>query len=155
MRKNIPTLDYEIFSNVPKILLNRYANPVYDKIAYRRKRINELRLCGYTNQEISDKIKCSISTVEKDQNYIRDNIKRWFESEAIKDYCQSLNDAIVLYDVVIRELQLLYQYEEERRFEILLKIIEFQNSKTLLYEQTFSVRNYVSQTVNVGKQHDK
>ena len=40
--------------------------PSQDKIKFRRDRINRLRIRGYTNEEIANRIGCCLSTVEKD-----------------------------------------------------------------------------------------
>ena len=44
---------------------------VQDKVQYRQKRILELRSRGFTNVEISDKLRYSLSTVEKDIQKLR------------------------------------------------------------------------------------
>jgi len=40
--------------------------PSQDKIKFRRDRVNRLRVRGYSNEQISQRVGCSISTVEKD-----------------------------------------------------------------------------------------
>ena len=44
-----------------------------DKKNYRRKRLLELLSQGYTQREISKKIGCSLSTIEKDLKEIRES----------------------------------------------------------------------------------
>lgn len=45
---------------------------VKDKIIYRRKRVFLLAIRGLTQKEISKMINCSLSTIEKDFNAIRE-----------------------------------------------------------------------------------
>ena len=66
--------------------------PSKDKIKFRRDRVNRLRMRGYINEDISIKIGCSLSTVEKDLYDIRERSKQWYEKESIDDFCQSLHD---------------------------------------------------------------
>ena len=83
--------------------------PSKDKIKFRRDRINRLKLRGYLNEDIADKIGCSLSTVEKDLYDIRERSKKWYENESIDDFCESLQDSIILCDNAIEDLQILYQ----------------------------------------------
>ena len=46
--------------------------PTQDKIQYRRKKLLELRAEGFTNVEISHKLRYSLSTIEKDLQVLRD-----------------------------------------------------------------------------------
>lgn len=120
--------------------------PVQDKIRYRRERINKLCLRGYTNQHIAQKTGFNLSTIEKDLHTIRENSRKWYESESIIDYCQSIQDAIILYDCGIEELQLLYEEEKDKqnRISIWSKILEFSEKKIQLLEKTKSVKDYFS-----------
>ena len=45
--------------------------PAQDKVQYRRKRILELRSQGFTNVEISHKLRYCLSTIEKDIQKLR------------------------------------------------------------------------------------
>src|SRR5574337_1813504 len=81
---------------------------VQDKIQYRRKRVNQLRLLGCTEKKIAEKIGCSVPTIEKDLHIIRQNYRKWFEEEAKTDFYQSVSDAILTYDNAIEDLQILY-----------------------------------------------
>jgi hypothetical protein len=121
--------------------------PCQDKIKFRRDRINRLRIQGYSNEIISRKVGCSVSTVEKDLQDIRERSRQWYEEESITDFCQSLHDAIILYDNAIEDLQILYQeYDDiESKFVILAKISEFMERKTELYEKTKAVRKWLKQ----------
>ena len=47
--------------------------PVQDKVQYRRRKILELRSQGFTNVEISHKLKYCLSTIEKDVQTLREN----------------------------------------------------------------------------------
>lgn len=119
--------------------------PCQDKIKFRRDRVNRLRISGYTNSEISTKIGCSLSTIEKDLQDIRERSRKWYTEESIKDYCQSIQDFIIFYDITIEDLQILYQESTEirQKLEILDKIAEFQRMKVSLYSHTQSVQKFL------------
>ena len=119
--------------------------PSQDKIKFRRDRVNRLRISGYTNSEISAKIGCSLSTVEKDLQDIRDRSRKWYTDESIKDYCQSIQDFIIFYDNSIEDLQILYHETTviEEKITILSKISEFEEKKVELYSKTESVKNFL------------
>ena len=111
----------------------------------RRKMVNKLRLRGYTNEQIASKLNCSLSTIEKINHQIRENGKNWYENECIDDFCESLQDSIILFDNALEDLQILYEEcnDLESKLEVLAKISEFQEKKTLLYMQTKAVRRYL------------
>ena len=115
--------------------------PDQDKIKFRRDRVNRLRINGYTNTKIAEKIGCSLSTVEKDLQDIRERSKKWYADESIKDYFQSIQDFIILCDIVIEDLQILYHesVDIKEKMEILDKISEFEEKKIELYSKTKSV----------------
>ncbi|MBT5842968.1 MAG: hypothetical protein HOK63_00370 [Thaumarchaeota archaeon] len=46
---------------------------VKDKVQYRRKRVFKLAVLGLQQKEIADKIRCSLSTIEKDFRFLREN----------------------------------------------------------------------------------
>ena len=138
-------LDLEEIRNAPVISLTSSSTPTHDKVSCRRKRVNELRLRGYTNKEIAEKIGCNLSTIEKDLAAIRENSRKWFGEDAITEYCLSLNDSIVLYDNMIEDLQILYSEADTvtEKLNILSMIAEFEQKKILAYEKTIAVRNYL------------
>ena len=118
--------------------------PSKDKIKFRRDRVNRLRIRGYINEEISGKIGCSLSTVEKDLHDIRKRSKKWYEDESINDYCESLQDSIILCDNAIEDLQILYsEYNNlDSKIKILNTISDFEERKIKLYNKTKSVQKY-------------
>lgn len=119
--------------------------PSQDKIKFRRDRVNRLRIRGCSNQDIARKIGCSLSTVEKDLHDIRELSRKWYEKESIIDFCQSLQDSIILCDNTIEDLQILYQENNDikSKLEILTKMSEFEEKKLELYEKTKSVSHFV------------
>jgi len=119
--------------------------PSKDKIKFRRDRVNRLRLRGYSNVEISKKVGCSLSTVEKDLQDIRERSRKWYADESVKDYCQSIQDFIIFYDNAIEDLQILYQESIliEEKIMILEKIAEFEEKKIELYSKTKSVCDFL------------
>lgn len=119
--------------------------PSQDKIKFRRDRVNRLRIRGCLNEVIAIKIGCSLSTIEKDLCEIRERSKQWYENESIKDFCQSLQDSIILCDNAIEDLQILYTECEDvdSKLSILNTISDFEERKTNLYQKTKSVQNYL------------
>lgn len=152
MRHIIPELELEQIKNLDEITLSEPSDSIMDeKITYRRKRVNQLRLAGYTNQQIAQKIGCNLSTVEKDLHEIRENARHWFNNESINEYCQSVNDGIILCDVVIEELWLLYREEtnSEIKTRILSLISTNEDKKLQLYKETNIVKRFL------GENHDE
>lgn len=151
MKHIIPELELEEIQNLIDIPLSETHNSIMEeKVSYRRKRVNQLRLRGYTNQQISEKIGCNLSTVEKDLHAIRDNARKWFDEDSITEYCQSISDGIVLCDNVVEDLQILYQEDSsiETKLKILTAIAEYETKKTQLYEKTRSVQHFLKNTEN-------
>ena len=126
--------------------------PSQDKIKFSRDRVNRLRISGYTNMVISEKVGCSLSTVEKDLQIIRERSKKWYADESINDYCQSIQNFVIFYDLAVKDLQILYQetIEIKEKLEILNKITEFRNSKLQLFSHTQSVQRYVNDNSKSG-----
>ena len=119
--------------------------PNQDKIKFRRDRINRLQISGYINKEIAEKVGCSLSTVEKDLQIIRERSKKWYSEESIKDYCQSIQNFIIFYDNAIEDLQILFNESADvkEKKEILDKIVEFKERKLELYLKTKSVGDFL------------
>lgn len=146
MKHMIPELELEEIQNLTDVTLAETSNSIMqEKVAYRRKRVNQLRLRGYTNQQIAEKIGCNLSTVEKDLKSIRENARKWFDQDSITEYCQSISDGIILCDNVIEDLQILYQEDSDidTKLKILATISEYETKKTQLYEKTRAVQDYL------------
>lgn len=126
--------------------------PNKDKIKFRRDRINRLKKRGLKNEEISRKIGCSLSTVEKDLQDIRELSRKWYENESISDFCQSLQDSIILCDNAIEDLQILQsEYDDlDSKLKILSNISDFEEKKISLYSHTQGVQKYL-QSCNLTK----
>lgn len=152
LRSQYPVLNIEKIEELSNITLdNSKSTAAQDKIYYRRKRVNQLRLRGYTNKQIAGQIGCDLSTVEKDLHVTRELSRQWYEEDSITEYCQSLNDSIVLYDNTIEDLRILYQNEadSELKLRILAKITEFEGKKTQLYEKTRAVSKFIQAGVSL------
>jgi hypothetical protein len=146
MRKYQSEYVFDDISNLTPIQLDESELTIMqEKIAYRRKRVNQLRLSGYLNKEIAKKIGCKLSTIEKDNHVIRESSRQWFENDAITEYCESIHNEIILYDCGIEELRLICKQETsfENKIKIWSKIIEFESKKTILFEKTKAVRKYL------------
>ena len=122
--------------------------PDQDKIKFRRDRVNRLRISGYSNKQIAIEIGCSLSTVEKDLQIIRERSKKWYADESIKDYCQSIQDLVIFYDNAIEDLQILYHESSDAKEKILIldRISEYNQKKIGLYEKTKSVRDFLERS---------
>ena len=146
MKHLIPELELEQIHNLADITFSESSNSVIeDKIRHRRMRVNQLRIRGYTNQQIADKIGCNLSTIEKDLHAIRQNERQWYEKESITEYCQSIHDSIILYDNLIEDLQILYAdcNDLDSKLKILSKLSEFEDKKSELYSKTKSIQDYL------------
>jgi len=146
LRKKETFTTPQTFFDFPKYEASFTEHARQDKISFRRKRVNEIRLRGYTNEEIANKTGFSLSTIEKDLHEIRKLEIKWYQNESIKDFCQSLHDSIILCDNAIEDLQILYQEcaNVKSKLEIMTMISEFEERKINLYQKTKSVQNYLS-----------
>lgn len=145
MKCIIPELELEQVSNLPNITLSETNYSIMqEKITYRRKRVNQLRLRGFVNKQIAKKIGCNLSTVEKDLSVIRENTRQWFEEDAITEYCQSINDGIILCDNIIEELQIINsgEIQVDKKLQILSMISTYETKKMELFEKTRAVQRY-------------
>ena len=146
MRKYQSEYIFDDISNLTPIQLDESELTIMqEKIMYRRKRVNQLRLSGYLNKEIAKKIGCKLSTIEKDNHVIRESSRQWFENDTVTEYCESLHNGIILYDCGIEELRLICEQENnfENKIKLWSKIIEFESKKTILFEKTKAVRKYL------------
>jgi hypothetical protein len=146
MRKQKSEYCVDDISNLPQIKLSESELTIMqEKIMYRRKHVNQLRLLGYQNKEIAKEIRCELSTIEKDNHAIRESSRQWFENDAIIDYCESIHNGIMLYDCGIEELHLLYREEtnSEIKIRIWSTIVDFEVRKMNLLEKTNSVQRYL------------
>lgn len=146
MKKTETVQEVKTLSNLPDVRVKESPiSIVQDIIQYRRKRVNQLHLRGYTDKKIADEIDCSISTVEKDLKAIRENYRKWFEEEAKTDFCQSVSDAITVYENGIEDLQILYPeaVEINEKLQILNTISDFEIKKIDIYRKTPAVQNFL------------
>lgn len=146
MKKSHTLLEIEKIVSLPN---PDFKNPdvplVQLGIQSRRKEVNKLRLRGYSNKEIADKLDCSTSTVEKINHHIRETAKQWYQNESIADYCESLNDSIILCDSFIEDLQVLYvESNVDDKLKVLEKILQLQEKKYQLYSKTKAVQAYLT-----------
>lgn len=146
MKKQQSEYFIEDIQNLSQVNLNKSELTIMqEKIMYRRKRVNQLRLSGHTNKEIAKDIQCELSTIEKDNHAIRESSRQWYENDAVTEYCESLHNGIILYDCGIEELHLLYKEEidSEIKISIWSMIAEFEVKKMNLLEKTSSVQKYL------------
>lgn len=147
MKKNQTLASLETIINLQQPDYDRTLSdfPSKEEIKFRRNKVNQLRICGYTNEMIAKKIGCGISTIEKDLRDIRERSKLWYEEEIITEFCQSLHDSIILCDNAIEDLQILYSehHDLDSKCMILSKISEFEERKISLYQKTKSVQKYL------------
>lgn len=152
MRKRETVLEVEALANLPSLpVMDSTTSIVQDKIIVRRKHVHELYLQGYTNKQIAKKIRRDLSTVEKDLHAIRELSRQWYEKESIIDYCKSVNDGIILCNVVIEELWLLYREEtnSEMKTKILSLISSNEDKKLQLYKDTSIVKRFLGKNQEV------
>jgi hypothetical protein len=73
-------------------------------ISDRRKLVHTLDLQGYTNQEISDQVGVSVSSVEKDLCETRQNVREWFSQLGSEERYMAFVDAVLHIDSVQKQL---------------------------------------------------
>jgi len=145
LKKTYPVLEIQEIEHLPDITLKTSDESLaQDRIRFRRKRVNQLRLRGNTNEEIARITGYSLSTIEKDLHEINELSRNWFEEESIKEFCESIQDSIILCDNAKEELQILYtEYDDlDSKLKILTKITEFEEKKNQLYSETKAVKDY-------------
>ena len=71
----------------------------------RRKHAHSLDLQGFTNNEISEKLNVSESTVEKDLHEVRESVRNWFSELGSIDRYQAFVDASIHIEYAQRTLE--------------------------------------------------
>ena len=84
----------------------------------RQKIVYLLDLQGFSNKGISEKLKVSLSTVEKDLREIKEKAKDWFLSLTWHGMAKSLTDASVQIDEVQKELWRIYRNSDDENIRI-------------------------------------
>ncbi|MBI5698054.1 MAG: hypothetical protein HZC29_06160, partial [Thaumarchaeota archaeon] len=84
-----------------------------DQIDERRNRIYKLKLQGYTEQEIADELKISISTVEKDVHHMKYFCVKWSKDIISASTTKPLVDSYTQIEIVQKELWNLYRAEKQ------------------------------------------
>ena len=81
-------------------------------IEYRRKKVYQLKVQGYSNQQIADKIGVCLSTIEKDLKVIRKHLKNcfieeppWQEIRELKENVETDHKLIVKLNSKIDEME--------------------------------------------------
>jgi len=84
----------------------------------RQKIVYLLDLQGYSNKEISEKLKVSLSTVEKDLHEISDMATTWFLVLTKNGMAKSLADACIQIDEAQKELWRMYRDSDDKQIQI-------------------------------------
>ena len=90
---------------------NQEQNFTGEKLSHleRQKQVYLMHLQGYKNQEISNVLHVSISTVEKDLHEIREEAKSWFMEISKSGMAKSLIDSFLQIDEAQKELWKIYR----------------------------------------------
>lgn len=86
-----------------------------DEIDERRNKIYKLKLQGYTEQEIADELKISISTVERDIRHMKYFCIKWSKDIIAASMTKPLVDSYMQIEIVQKELWNLYRAEKQIR----------------------------------------
>ena len=109
----------------------------------RRKHAHSLDLQGFTNNEISEKLNVSESTVEKDLHEVRESIRNWFSELGSTDRYQAFVDASIHIEYAQKELWRILRDEQDslKKSKILSIIVENATKYTELYKSSESYLN--------------
>lgn len=121
--------------NIPEDVAQKYENRKILEQNLKVEKLNKLErqkqvyvfdLQGYQNQEIADKLKISLSTVEKDLHEIREKSKEWFKEVSESGLLKSLVDGVFQIDFAQKELWTLYRNETKNpeKIKVLNSIID-------------------------------
>ena len=99
---------------------------VQEKIIDRQQKVYQLHLQGYTNQEIADKLNVSLSTIEKDLHYIKNEWRDRLKLLIKTGYYELYLDTRTQTDMVLKELWQMYVKEDnvEIKSDLLSSIFE-------------------------------
>ena len=87
-------------------------------ISNRQKLVHSLDLQGFSNQEIADQINVSLSTVEKDLNEMRQNIRDWFSEIGSEDRYLAFVDAVIHIDMVQKQLWQMAREQKDQKEKV-------------------------------------
>ena len=115
-----------------------------EKVEYRRKRVYLLKNSGYSNKEIAEKIKVSLSTVEKDLNEIRHQVKDWFDHISKNESHNAIVSSILQLELVSSKLWNYFRQEKDPREarKILLQIVDTTCKRTKLFQFSKHLAEY-------------
>jgi len=102
-----------------------------EKIEDRRKKVYQLDLQGYSNNQIAKMLEVSLSTIEKDLHFMRFYCLKWSKEMIEFDYAKPKVDSSNQIEIVQKELWRLYRDEEDvlKRKKILDSIINAASKK--------------------------
>ena len=89
-------------------------------ISNRRKLVHSLDLQGFSNQEISEQMNVSLSTVEKDLNEMRQSIREWFSELGSEERYLAFIDAVIHIDIVQKQLWKMTREEKDQKEKVKL-----------------------------------
>ena len=91
---------------------------VQEKIEERRQKTYVLDLKGYQNEEIAEKLEVSLSTVEKDLQFVRNNLQERLMQLDGGGYSQAHLDAQEHMKMALRALWQLFDKEENSKVKV-------------------------------------
>jgi IS30 family transposase len=107
-------------------------------IEERQKTVHSLDIRGFSNQEIADQLKVSLSTVEKDLKECRKNIRDWFSQLGSEERYEALVDATINFDEVQKQLWKMTREEKDpkEKVKLLGKISDISLKKVGLFKNS-------------------
>lgn len=84
-------------------------------VSTRRKLVHSLDLQGFSNQEIAKQANVSLSTVEKDLNEMRQNIREWFSEIGSEERYLAFVDAVIHIDNAQKQLWKMVREEKDQK----------------------------------------
>ncbi|MEC4849113.1 MAG: ECF-type sigma factor [Nitrosarchaeum sp.] len=89
-------------------------------ISARRKLVHSLDLQGFSNQEIAKQLNVSLSTIEKDLNEMKQNIREWFSQLGSEERYLAFIDAVIHIDLSTKQLWKMAREEKDQKEKIKL-----------------------------------
>ena len=118
-----------------------------EKIEEGRKKVYQLDLQGFSNQEIADQLGVGLSTIEKDLHYMRYYCLKWSKQILDTDYAIPLVDSVNQINMAQRALWALYRDEDDVmiRKKILDSIITSSEKKVSIsnFEKVMSLQSSI------------
>jgi len=126
-------------------------------IEERRKKVYLLDLQGFSNQEISEQLDVSLSTIEKDLNFMRYYCLKWSDEVRVMSHSTPTSESCYEIEIVQKELWKMYRSEKDQsqKKKILDSIVSNSIKKSSMFEgRSWWSRDEENEMIELEKQID-